>query len=293
MTYALLPSMSCDKPFCHTHHKVRVSYVTAGSLGLGHLVRGLAIGRALERIGWRGSYEVLAPTPSWHIKSLPTRAPVHFSASRDRYFKLLGADLVIIDMFPRLAAELPDGMRSWLLMHKCRPSHWERNKQYLKYFERSYVIEPFSTGEAMRHLSPIVFLDPSELMDRSDARDLLGIGAEERVCVAITSGKPEESLWTSHDLPLGFDRYIAARPDLDFPLDWLAIADYVVSAAGYNTYWEWHWHGLPAVREFRPVRRLIDDQHWRKTHCEHIAMMRNGADQLAWDIVAAFAVANR
>src|SRR5690606_10019649 len=77
--------------------RVRVAFFTAGTLGAGHLVRGRAIGRALARAGFRGSYRMFGPAGP----------PARFSAAARGgcYEEVAIEERVLLD--PVLARESP------------------------------------------------------------------------------------------------------------------------------------------------------------------------------------------
>lgn len=299
---------------------MRVVYFTAGTTGAGHVVRGIAIGRALDRAGFRGTYAMVGPrstaafAPRGHrgvtIDHDELLDPARASSSElARTLDLLAPDLLVVDMFwAPLVRLLPRaGCEAWLLVRRAPPAwlvgHAKMPFERTKY-ARVIGIEP--GVEASEAIDPIVAIDRGEVMPARALRDRLGIADGARLDVAVQAGAPDE--WralvqgarsTVHVFTLGGARLddvpanVRVHDDL-FPLaPWLAGADAITSGAGYNSFWEARWLGHAARTRFVAFARPIDDQAWRvRAHGDHTPRT-NGADTLAADIVRARTASGR
>lgn len=145
--------------------------------------------------------------------------------------------------------------------------------------------EPFDAPVPLKRLEPIVIRNPDEILPRDEALRALGVSGDKPVCLFAFNGKPGE-----------FERVKAIYAYLEdegwelayttnfegglFPLaDYLAAADLVVCAAGYNQYWETRWLGAETV--YVPQPRKNEDQSLRVGECADYDMRGNGADELA------------
>jgi hypothetical protein len=116
---------------------VKVAYFTGGTVGAGHLVRGLAIGRGLARAGFAGEYRMLGPALPFPVarsssgyetveiqndRTLRDRHLAQMSGLAQR-LQALSPDLLLVDLFwaplywvlPSLSCE------AWLLVRTCPP----------------------------------------------------------------------------------------------------------------------------------------------------------------------------
>jgi hypothetical protein len=281
---------------------VRVAYFTAGTIGAGHHVRGLAIGRGLARIlpKEKLDYRTFGPTLPYPVGPTlvhravpvareelmdPKRAPESELANAIREF---GPDVLLVDMFwAPLAFVLPSlPCEAWLLLRKC-PELWFGGPSPEMRFEpsrfaRLLAIEPHLGGGPWREkIEPIVVANPDECRPRDALRKHFGVPDGARLEVVMHAGRPGERA----RLHRGVDgeRVLDLFDDAAlFPAaEWLGGADRIASGAGYNSYWEARWLGYADRTTFLPFPRPIDDQAWRVRACEGHTMQDNGADVLA------------
>jgi len=283
---------------------MRVAYFTAGTVGAGHLVRGLAVGRALARAGFTGSYRAFGPPVPYPVVARldyapvplveaelrdPARAPASAIATALRDY---APDLLLVDLFwaplrhvlPTLATD------AWLLVRSC-PRAWFTGPADTRWdatqYRRIVAIEPFRHPVLRETIDPIVICNPDELRSPSALRERLGVAPDRRLVVVAHAGLAGEVMELSGDAD---DETVVCdlfAEDALFPLaEWLAGADVVHCAAGYNAFWEAQWLGWAARTRFTPLRRTIDDQAWRATTCRGWTVRANGADTLARQIVA-------
>ena len=277
---------------------MKIAYVTAGTVGAGHLVRGLAIQEGLRRGGIQAEYRIFGP--SVQFSSIPldnyTEIPIkmeeladHESASQSQLAQALTEfrpDLVLVDLFwapLRYILPIADA-EAWLLVRRC-PSVWFRGPRAATYDETQYTrviaIEPFKHDLLTDKLDPIVICNPDECHPRRALKERLSISPRNRLTVVTHAGDSGEwiELAKGTHSAMVFDLY---DQNAFFPLaKWLGGADEIVSGAGYNSFWEAQWLGYADRVHFHPFDRPIDDQIWRVTRCKNATPQSNGADELA------------
>jgi hypothetical protein len=288
---------------------VRIAYFTAGRTGAGHVVRGLAIERALTRAGFAGEYGMFGPwlpfpavqRDNYHAVVIkpeevlqPMRALVtDFALTLVKF----APDLLIVDMFwAPLRHILPlRGCECWLILRHCAPA-WFIGPPQARFaaeqFDRIIAIEPLEHEVVRESIAPIVISNPDECRPRSALRERLGVPEGQRLVAVVHAGQAGEC----HRLappaePDGAAIFNLFDTDALFPVaEWLPGADAVIAGAGYNTFWEAHWLGYAGRTSFTAFRRKMDDQEWRLDNCLGMPMHENGADVLARWIVGASAV---
>lgn len=280
---------------------MRVAYFTAGTVGAGHLVRGIAIGRALARRAAGVDYRMVGPPLPYAASARddyqvvavaeaelrdPERAGASELAAALRAFR---PELLVIDLFwapLRHVLPLAD-CEAWLLV-RCCPRGWFGGPDDTRYdarrFARVIGIEPHRHTAIREEIAPIVVCNPDECRPTSALRERLGVPGDRRLVVATHAGVRGEiaTVAAGAASAVRLDLY---APDALFPLaEWLPGADTVLSGAGYNAFWEARWLGYAARTRFTPLRRDIDDQAWRVHACGAYPMRANGADALAASI---------
>ncbi|HXO18893.1 MAG TPA: hypothetical protein VOA87_03090 [Thermoanaerobaculia bacterium] len=285
---------------------MKVAYFTAGTVGAGHLVRGIAVGKGLERAGFRGAYRMFGPPLPFPLacrredyqaveifgdRSLRDRrlAPTSDLARRLTEF---APDLLVVDLFwAPLYWLLPAlGCAAWLLVRTCPPV-WLVGPPEAPFpaqqFDRIVGIEPVAYPAVAETIDPIVVANPDELRPAGDLRQRFGIPLGGELVVVLHAGERGEAAVlrdaAAAERPLTLDLF---EPGALFPAAvWLSGADRIVSGAGYNAYWEARWLGHAGRTTFVPFRRSIDDQARRLTAFGDYSPRVNGADTLAGWIV--------
>jgi len=275
---------------------VRVAYFTAGTVGAGHVVRGLALQKALGRKGFKGEYRMFGP-PTPFARGPYTAVPVegreliHPEKARktelNRALTAYKPELLIVDLFwapLRHLLPLP-ACEAWLMLRKVPPV-WFVGPKGARFdgsqYKRIVAIEPVEHEALLERVDPVVVCNPDECEPPDALRKALGVPAERHLLVVAHAGEAEEieSMRTEG----------AAVCDLRdesalFPLArWLGGADEIVCGAGYNAFWEARWLGYFSKTRFTAFARRIDDQKWRLRACAQVQMRANGADTLARDI---------
>jgi hypothetical protein len=280
---------------------VKVAYFTAGTVGAGHLVRGLALGRGLARARFRGGYRIFSPQlpfPAAH--GLAEHEPVAVETDRTLRDRQLAQtsrlaaqlrdyapDLLLVDMFWAPLRWILSGLRceAWLLVRLC-PPHWLTGPPGMPFepsqYARIIAVEPMPDRGAREAIAPVVVCNPDECQPQGALRERLGIPAGRPLTVVLQAGQRGESeqlLRVAGEGAVVLDLF---EPEAPFPAaEWLRGADRIVAGAGYNAYWESRWIGYAARAEHIPFPRSIDDQALRLTLGSGVSLRENGADTLA------------
>lgn len=211
---------------------------------------------------------------------------------------LLRPDLFVVDTFPRgsfgeLISALDLCRRSAFVYRPVRPSVAERAdfQAMLTLYdlivvpeaegdETTRVLTPPSVTDRLVHVGPVVSRERWELMPRDVARERLGVRPDQR-CVFVSAGgggdRSAEARIASVVRALAADPMLAivvgtgplyrGRPFPGITIVPGAAAtfanafDVAVCAAGYNTFSEMMFAGVPCV--FLPQDKLADDQRAR------------------------------
>jgi predicted glycosyltransferase len=170
------------------------------------------------------------------------------------------------------------------------------------------VLVPPVAADRMIHVGPVLSRERWEMLPRSVARAKLGIAADRR-CVFVSAGgggdRDAEAQLASVVSALSTDPELAVvvgtgplyrgRPlpgVTSLPgqaSEWSLAFDVAVCAAGYNTFGELMFAGVPAV--FLPQEKLADDQRARAELAVRrgaASMLETGADvhAAAWELLA-------
>lgn len=281
---------------------MKIAYVTAGTIGAGHLVRGCALGRALHRRGFAGSYKIFAPPTVFQSRwkqegyeSVEIRQEDLIGDRQRAQDSALGRqllsfspDLLLVDMFWVLLSQLLPLLKceAWLLVRCCPPS-WLRELLGVRFQPEDYAriigIEPVTNGTANESVAPIVIANPQDSRPTGALRKHLGVNDGPDLNVVVHAGERGEihllremagdGVWSELSL---------FSPNSPFPIaPWLCEATRIVAAAGYNSYWEARWLGYSSRTSFVPLQRPIDDQRRRLWSSAGYQMRENGADVLA------------
>jgi len=278
---------------------MRIAYFTGGDVGAGHLMRGLALGRALKRAGIVAEYRMFGPRLRYPILSTldyevvtlvpaelrdPALAP---ASALGRALAAWAPDLLIADLYwgplrhllPALSCE------AWLLVRSC-PRPWFGGPPDARFapgqFTRIVGIEPIAHDVLTAHVDPVVVCNPDECRPRGALRAHLGVAAGAPLVVITHAGVPGEMDLLADSAPAGVVRCDLLGDAALFPLaEWLGDADEVIAGVGYNSFWEARWLGWAPRTTFTPFPRTIDDQAWRLEVCGSYDMRTNGADTLA------------
>lgn len=290
---------------------VRVAYFTAGTVGAGHHVRGLALERGLGRAGYRGEFRVFGPAlpfaadpqggrretvavESDPLLRDPRAAPASRLAAQLRDY---APDLLLVDLFWAPLRWILSSLdcEAWLLVRLC-PPHWLTGPPGLPFdpgqYGRIVAIEPLPERGArgavrgIETIDPVVVCNPEERRSAGALRERLGVAPGEELKVVVHAGRRGEVEELAAAAGAGAAVLDLYAPGAPFPAaEWLGGADGIWAGAGYNAVWEARWLGYAARTRWTPFRRSIDDQALRLELAPESAPRRNGADTLAGWIV--------
>lgn len=281
----------------------RIAFFTAGNVGAGHLVRGVAVARGLARAGFRGAYRIFGPPLPFPVASAlgyervelveaelrsAARAP---QSALGRALSAFDPDVLVVDLFWAPVHHLLPSLRceAWLLV-RCCPRGWFGGPPDTRWeparFRRVVGIEPVSHAAVREHIEPIVVCNAADCRPAGALRARLGVPEDRPLVVAMHAGERGELDRLAATGGDGVVRCDLFAPEALFPLaEWLGDADWILAGAGYNSFWEAVWLGRAQRTAFTPFPRAIDDQGWRLATCRAYRMRENGADVLARELL--------
>jgi hypothetical protein len=288
---------------------MHVAYFTAGRTGAGHVVRGIAIRRALARAGARVEFRMFGPEVPFAIgQSDYAAVPIERGELRDpstardgalaRALRAWKPDLLLVDgHWAPLRFVLPiAGCEAWLIARMVPPNwftgpepavQWEASQ-----YARAIAIEPFAAAALTERIDPVVVANPDEKRPAGALRARLGVARDQRLHVVSQAGRAGECAALVAEVRARDPSAVTVGLDLFDPAplfpacEWLDDADALTLGAGYNAWWEAWWLGYAAKATFAPQARVGDDQAWRAAHAPRAAPRANGADTLAAWIAA-------
>ncbi len=266
---------------------MRVAIYAMGG-GWGHVMRALALCRAVLREEPRAHCRLLVPERALRlcdevvVRGEPCAA-TEPTAMRRWVVDVLAEeppDVLVVDVFPRgVLGELADVLptlapRRVLLTRHVDPGFYAAPeiRDALQAYETVIWTEPPSArvdGPRVFETAPVLYVRPDEVLDRHAARAALSLPADARALLVLGSGDASHQSRTlsnidalAERLPEWQVRY--ASLDLEprrrlFPAGRLLRAfDAVLSAAGYQSYYELAQCGVPAL--LTPIPKRVDDQ---------------------------------
>lgn len=286
---------------------MRIAYYTSGMSGWGHAVQGLAVAHALDRHGGRHDYAVMTPgavPPSAAADArfipLPPEGEEELSPSAYTESALYRAlvsfkpDVLIVElhwfMVHAFIQTLP--CRKIFLCREVAPEFFSiplpggaiafRPDDY----DLVLATEPFERPFPMEEINPIVLRNPDEIFSRAEACRRLGLDPAESICLFTFKEDPREELaarktYSYLEEEGGYRMVYAADYENGlFPVaDYFNACDYLVTGAGYNSFWEARWFRKEAI--FLPMPRRFENQYRRVAELSDSTFDENGADQLA------------
>jgi len=278
---------------------MRIGFFTAGSVGAGHLVRGVALERALRRVGFGGEYRMFGPALPFAAaarlgyETVPleegllrdaVRAP---ESALARVLSRFQPDVLLVDLFWAPVHHLLPHLRceAWLLV-RCCPRAWFGGPPDTRWdparFARIIGIEPLPHAAIRERVEPVVVCNPEECRPPGALRAHLEVPPGRPLVVAMHAGLPGEMAALAKAGGHGVVTCDLYTESALFPVaEWLRDADGVFAGAGYNSFWEARWLGWFERTVFTPFPRAVDNQGWRLATCSTYRMQQNGADTLA------------
>lgn len=316
-------SQSPDRPFAQisnrpiTFRYPRILFYAVNGLGLGHVTRLLAIARKVrerlpdaeivfftsseaEDVIFREGFAAFK-VPSKTLRFEARIRPATYSRMLQTVTLNLLASfhphILVVDTFPAGAIQellpvLRWDSRKVFVYRVQRPEVAQSQLMQNSLQLYDLAIIPHSEGEEEIFLpeglervwaGPILIRDRSEVKDRPEARDILGLPQEGKVIYLTFGGGGDETMDEALKTTL---ENLAGRPDLHLavasaplyrgritrapnvtPVDYYPMAelypafDAAISACGYNSATELLHHGVPTA--FIPFPRQVDDQETR------------------------------
>jgi hypothetical protein len=279
---------------------MRVAYLSAGTIGAGHAVRGIALQRAVTRSSLPIDIRLFVPDTG--LRGLPENHATMIQVVGDdslldsdlalksplaKALREFSPDLILVDLFwlpfQSLLAQLK--IPAWLLLRSC-PDWWfsgpSGHQLDRTVYSRLIVIEPDILTHEKDRIEPIVVVNRDESVPPGALARHFSLDAQAPLHVVVHAGRADElDIFARHrriDQSLIFDLH---REKALFPAAaWLSQATSILCAAGYNSYYEAKWLGYFEQTHFLAMPRSIDDQSGRIRSQVHFQMRANGADQL-------------
>jgi len=151
-------------------------------------------------------------------------------------------------------------------------------------YDRVLAIEPFRSSIPMESINPVIIRNRDEILSRHDALDRLDVSPERPLCLFAFNGRADEfdRVRKTYSYLEDTDYHVIYstnhRQGLFPAVDYFNAFDLVLSAAGYNAFWEAIYFGKETI--FVPQTRRFEDQRRRVEECQEIRFDENGADQL-------------
>ncbi len=190
----------------------KLAFFTAGTIGAGHLARGIAIERALARVSSKAHFTIVGPPSPFTIADRPSCRAVamdpmelydHERATTSQLAETLVAlapDVLVVDMFwapllhvlPLLAPRT----EAWLLVRKV-PADWFTGPPGHRFdraqYARILAIEPGLDGNVVDEvIDPIVLVRPEEAKPPGSLRRRLGLANDAPLVVVEHTGSVDE-----------------------------------------------------------------------------------------------------
>ena len=306
--------------FESTESACRLLFLATNGIGLGHLTQLLAVARKLP-----SAVTPIFVTNSQAISAVKRYGYVVHYLPDDKYTKVdaghwndwLERELDLLsslydakgmvfdgvwcfDGLFRAAARRPKFAMVWVRIPMWKRVVWDESTDRAKYFDLTIDVGELAQTRnrgarityARRSVAPVLLYDESEILDRSSAREALGLPADElvvmlqfgagnnwalqpviaHVCSILRKHGVTQIVnaeWLIADQPGHFPGVRCLRT---FPIArYLAAFDFVLSAAGYNAFHEQIAYGVPTV--FFPNENMsTDDQLGRAIFAEEAGL---------------------
>ena len=290
---------------------MKIVYYTSGISGSGRVVRGISIGNALKRKNVHSEYLILSSSPFAHfadrlgISHVEIPVEDEHQLSKENYenselygtISALDPDILLVDLLwfslYRFIHELP--CKKIFLCHQVFdrfftiPLKEEKISIRPEDYNMLLAVEPFTCSIPMRQINPIILRNRDEILPRAEALDRLNLNDNQKVSLFAFNGHPGD-----------FERYKKKYSYLEdtggyqmiyttiykggiFPIvDYFNAFDFIITAAGYNSFWEVMFFNKEAVFENIPLNFSSTERRIRE--CQEYTFDENGANQLV-DII--------
>ncbi len=288
---------------------MKIVYYTSGVTGSGRVVRGIAIANALRRRNIQCTFTILHNSRFGFLADGFTdqvEIPIenerthsvdgYQSSALFRELTRLDPDILIVDLVWFTLHNFIGGLRCKKLFLLTQIAderffsikltdgalHFEPDR-----FDLMVQAEPLPVDIGARRIHPILLRNRDEILPVETALDRLKLGRGDGIqnCLFAYNGEPGEleviKKKYAYLKDAGYRMLYStnyAGPGY-FPIvDYFNAFDFIISGAGYNSFWEIIYFNKEAA--FEPVPRTFEDQSWRVRECQEYYFDVNGADQL-------------
>ncbi len=282
-----------------------IVFFTAGTSGVGRFAVGCSLGTALRRAGIAHDYTMVSAHGFAHLADALelNHIEVPFEDPQD----LSAGAIEDSQLYRSIAAIQPDVLvvgQAWYATHhllplltaRCVALFFQASAAYFRVplpdgdlvfdptaFDLVCGIEPWNWPIACQTIEPLVLRNPGEILPRHEAAARLGVDDAWPTALVSTNGLPGEFEQLRSDYSYLEDEYQVVYSSnygggIYPALDYFNLFDFIVSAGGYNAFWEAVYFGKQA--HFVPQPRRFESQQWRIDNCLDYSFECNGADRL-------------
>lgn len=288
---------------------MRVLIYASGVTGSGRFVAALAVALALKRAGL-DSVRILSSHPFSHLAEVVGVDAVQIPREGPRLLATSHfPESALYDSIMSFAPELLIVVQSWyavqtmsrafpfptLLLLRNASNEFFRARGPdgsltldVSSFYGVIATEPYDFEFPVSRVPPLILRNRSELLERVNAAEVLGIDPERPTALVATNGEVGEFDVLRRDYSYLENEYQVVyssnhRDGLFPAVDYYEAIDFLVCGAGYNQFWEAQYFAMNA--HFVPQPRRYEDQYWRVEKCQGHRFSENGADVLAARII--------
>lgn len=163
---------------------------------------------------------------------------------------------------------------------QLQPRHWFQPDRW----DLCFGLEMWEAPQGFAFLNPMIMKEPQEILPAAKAKALLGTKTAQPTCVLAETGNPDDRLrvWDLEERyrHLGYETIVMGPGRFwHFPLiDLFNGIDFLVTGAGYNTFWESRYYHKQS--HFLVCPRQFEDQKERVRKFADASVPKNGAEEL-------------
>lgn len=284
---------------------MNILFVTNGKSGAGRFAVGCSLGTALRRAGVECGYAMVAAHEfaflgealGFTVVSIPFDHERELDPSVARESELyrtlvaLNPDIIVVQqawyllhhivkdfVCPKVALFFQASERFFRVPHPAGDLVFDAEA-----YDLVLGIEPWNWPIACQTIEPLVLRNPGEILPRHEAAARLGVDAARPTALVSTNGLPGEFEQLRSEYSYLEDEYQVVYSSnygggIYPAVDYFDLFDFIVSAGGYNSFWEAVYFGKQA--HFVPQPRRFESQQWRIDNCLDYRFECNGADRL-------------
>ncbi len=285
---------------------MKIVYYTSGTTGIGRLVQGISIGNALKRRNADCQYTIVSSSDVAHLSDIFGINHIEVPPeNEDRLSQFNWSSSILYQILMGLDPDVLLIDLMWFTLYyfiedlKCKKIFLCRqvDESFFTISLPDYPIsfqpddfnlilktEPFKTDIPMTQINPIIIRNRNEIFTRDEAMSRLGLDPAGKYCLMTYSGDPNdfENKKMKYDYLKDDDFtmiYWANYHNTLFPaVDYYNAFDFIISSAGYNSFWEAVYFQKDSL--FIPQEKRFEDHQMRIDECSDFRYEENGADQL-------------